>query len=266
VIDDDGAAGGQIDLAGIGGFDLMLNLEAGEEGNIILVTLDPIDVVGHDRAHEGFGLLENFVRIDEQFADVRLEVIPDGPDHQTAFQIDEEGAGLLGSSAFYGAPQLQQVVQVPLQLFRAAADGGGTGDQAHALGGFQLIHDVPQFGPFVPFHATGNAAAPGIVGHQHQVTASQGNEGGKGCALIATFIFFNLNNDFLAFLQGFLDGGLAGFHAGLEVGAGNFLEREKTVSFLAVIDKSGLETRFDAGNDTLVNIAFALFLGGRFNV
>ena len=47
VIDDDGAAGGQIDLAGIGGFDLMLNLEAGEEGNIILVTLDPIDVVGH---------------------------------------------------------------------------------------------------------------------------------------------------------------------------------------------------------------------------
>ena len=81
--------------------------------------------------HEGFGLLENFVRIDEQFADVRLEVIPDGPDHQTAFQIDEEGAGLLGSSAFYGAPQLQQVVQVPLQLFRAAADGGGTGDQAH---------------------------------------------------------------------------------------------------------------------------------------
>ena len=34
----------------------------------------------------------------------------------------------------------------------------------------------------------------------------------------------------------------------------------------AVIDKRSFETGLDAGNDTLVDVALALFLGGRFNV
>ena len=34
----------------------------------------------------------------------------------------------------------------------------------------------------------------------------------------------------------------------------------------AVVDEAGFETGFDAGDDGLVDVALALFLGGRFNV
>ena len=58
----------------------------------------------------------------------------------------------------------------------------------------------------------------------------------------------------------------ASFRARLEKGTGNFLERKKTMPIGTVIDEAGFERRFDAGDDTLVNIALALFLGGGFNV
>ena len=34
----------------------------------------------------------------------------------------------------------------------------------------------------------------------------------------------------------------------------------------AVVDEAGLEAGLDAGDDALVDVALALFLGGRFNV
>ena len=70
----------------------------------------------------------------------------------------------------------------------------------------------------------------------------------------------------MAFAQRLFDGGLAHIDAGFKVGAGDFLERQKAVAFGTVIDKGGFETGLDAGNDTLVDIAFALFLTGGFDV
>ena len=55
-------------------------------------------------------------------------------------------------------------------------------------------------------------------------------------------------------------------NAGLEVGAGYFLEGEEAVPFAAVIYEGGFEARFDAGDDTLVDIAFALLFAGGFDI
>ncbi len=168
VVDDDGAAGRQVDLAGEGGLDLVFDLEAREQRHVVAVTLDAIDVARHDSAHEGASLLVYFVGVDQDFADVRLEVVADGANDQAAFQVDQEGAGLLLGGAFDGGPQLQQVVQVPLQFFSLTADGGRAGDQAHAVRYFQLIHDFAQFGALVTVehggkrrrHAGCSASAP----------------------------------------------------------------------------------------------------------
>ncbi len=161
-----------------------------------------------------------------------------------------------------GAPQLQQVVQVPLQFFQRAADAGGAGDQAGAAGDFQLIHDFAQFLAVFAFDAARDAAATRIVGHQHQVAAGQRDVGGQCRALVAALVLFDLNDQFLAIAEDVLDARLAGIDAGLEVGAGNFLERQEAVTLGAVIDKGRFETGLDAGDDCLVDIALALFLVG----
>jgi len=38
------------------------------------------------------------------------------------------------------------------------------------------------------------------------------------------------------------------------------------VALFAIIDKARFQTRFDTGDDALVNIAFALLVTSRFNV
>ncbi len=244
----------------------MFDLETGKQRHIVVVALDAIDVARHDGAHEGLGLLEYLVGIDQDFADFRLEIVADGANDQTAFQVDQEGAVLLLGSAFDGGPQLHQVVEIPLQLFSLTADGSGTGDQAHAVGHFELVHGIAEFGTLIAINAPGNTTAARIVRHQNQVTAGEGDIGGQGGALVATLVLVDLNNEFLAFLQRFVDLGTTNLDARLEIGTGNFLERQKAMAVRAVVDEAGFETGFDAGDDRLVDVALALFLGGRFNV
>ena len=64
MVDDDGAAGGQIDLTTKGGFDLMFNLEAGEQRHVVVVTLDAVHVARHHLRHEGLRLFKNLVGVD----------------------------------------------------------------------------------------------------------------------------------------------------------------------------------------------------------
>src|SRR5574343_671613 len=266
VVDDDGANGRHVHLTGKGRLDLVFDLEAREQRHVVAVAFDAVNVARHDRAHEGAGLLVNFVGVDQDFADIRLEVVANGANDQAAFEIDQEGAALLLGGAVDGGPQLQQVVQVPLQFFGLTTDGGGTGDQAHAVGHFQLIHDFTQFGAFVTVDTTGNAAAARIVRHQHEVAAGQRNVGGQRSAHVAAFVLVDLDEQLLAFLQRFLNLGTANFGAGLEISAGNFLERQETVAIGTVINEAGFEGRFDPGDDPLVDVALALFLGGGLNV
>ena len=151
MVDDDGAAGRQVDLTGVGRFDLMLDLEAREEGHVIVITLHTVDVVRHDLAHEGLGLLEDVVGVDQDFADVRLEVIPDGADNEAAFLEDQQRTGVVFGDRINGRPQLHQVVQIPLQFFGIAANRGSTGDQAHAIRHGELGHGIAQFRAVIAF-------------------------------------------------------------------------------------------------------------------
>ena len=152
-----------------------------------------------------------------------------------------------------------------MQFFRLSTDGSGTGDKAHAARYVELVEGLAQFGAFIAVNPTGNATATRIVRHQYQIATRQRNEGGQRRALVAAFILVHLDDDFLTFLDGFADAG-TGVRAGLKIAAGNFLEGQKPVPVSAVIDKSRFQRRFDTGDDPLVNVAFALFLGGRFNV
>ena len=52
----------------------------------------------------------------------------------------------------------------------------------------------------------------------------------------------------------------------LEVGAGDFLEREETVAFFAVVDEARFKTRLNARHNALVDVGLAGFAADGFDI
>ena len=92
VVDDDRAARGQVDRAGIGRLDLMLDLKAREQRRFIAVALHTGCMFGHDMRHELLSLVVNVVGVDQDVADVIVEIVADGANHQAGFLVNQEGA------------------------------------------------------------------------------------------------------------------------------------------------------------------------------
>src|SRR5690606_36616328 len=205
VVDDDRTARRQLYGARVGGFDVVLDLEAREHRDVVAVYPDALDVVRHHHAHEGCGLFGDFVGIDQDLADFRREIVANGPDDQAGFEIDENGRGIVARGCVDGIPQLQQIGKVPLQFFDAAADAGRTGNDAHALRRIELLHGFAQLLPVFAFDPARYAAAAWIVGHEDQIAAGQRNESGERGTLVAALFFFDLDDEFLSLGQRVLD-------------------------------------------------------------
>ncbi len=258
VVNHDGAARGQLHGAGVGRFDLVFDLEAREQRGVVAVALHARSVLGHDVRHELLGLLVNVVGVDQDVTDVVAEVIANRPDHQTGLLVNQERAFAAFGRAVDGAPEFEQVIQVPLQLGGASANAGGARNDGHTVGVFQLVHVFFQLGAVFALDAARYTAAAWVVGHQHHVATGQRDEGGQGCALVAALFFFNLDQQLLAFFDHVVDARLAGRNARGKVLLGDFFERQKAVAVFAVVDKTGFQRRLNAGDDGFVNIALAL--------
>ena len=265
VVDDDGAACRQCHLAGIGGFDLVLDLEPREQRHVVLVQLHAVHRRRHHMAHELLRLLEDRFGIDQQFADVGMKVVADRANDETRLLIDQKRAGLAFRGAIDRLPELQEVVEVPLQFFERASYAGGTGDDAHPVRHFQLPDRVAQFVAIFTFDTTRDATSARIVGHQHQVAPGERDVRGEGSALVAAFVLVDLDDEFLPVLELILDAAATAVTFA-QILAGDFLERQEPVTVGAVIDETGFEAGFDAGDDCLVDVALALFLTGRFDI
>ena len=217
----------------------MFDLEAAEQRRVVAVALDLVRRLGHHVGHELLGLVVDVVGVDQDLADVGGEVVADRANDQRAFLVDQERALARLGRAVDGAPQLEHVVQVPLQLGRRAADAGGAGDQAHAFRVFELVEVFLQFLAVFALDAPAHAAAARVVGHQHQVTPGQADEGGQCRALVAALFLFHLHQQFLAFAHHVLDLGGAHVDAFAEVVARDFLERQEAVAVFAIVDETG---------------------------
>ncbi|MCY1171361.1 hypothetical protein D9M73_114690 [compost metagenome] len=265
VVDHDGAAGWQLHRAGVSRLDLVFDLETREQRCVVAVAFDAVLMLGHHVGHELLGLLVDIVGVEQDVADVAVEVIADGADHQAGFLVNQESALAALAGAFNCRPELDQVVQVPLQFWRAAANAGGARDDAGAGRVFQLVHVFLELGPVFAFNAAADATAARVVRHQHHVAACQRHKGREGGALVAAFFLLDLDHQFLTFADHVVDARLADRHAGGEVVLGDFLERQETVAVFAVVDKTGFQRRLDARDDGLVDVALALFAPFNFN-
>ncbi len=245
-----------------GGLDLALDLVAAEQRNRIGVELDLVGVVGHHLLDEGLGLLVRLLAVDEHLADVAAQVVADGADDDVVFLIDQGRRLFLGLGLLDGFPELQQVVQIPLQFLGAAADARGADDHPHALGDLQLTQGLPQFLTVVALDAPGNAPGARIVGHEHQVTAGQADERGERRPLGAAFFLVHLHQHLLAFGDDVLDHGSAAAVLRLllagEILAGDFLQRQKAVTLRAEVDEGRFQARLHPGDPGLVDARFLL--------
>ena len=266
LVDHDRAARGQADLALVGTFDLRFDLVAVEQRGGVFVELELAQVLRHHRLHEVAGLVVHFLGIDQDLADVGAQVVAQGADDQARFLVDQERGRLGQRGVGDRLPDLQQVIEVPLQFVGGAADAGGADDHAHFLGNGQRVHRFLQGGAVVTLDPARHAAGGGRVGHQHHVAAGQGDERGQGGALVAAFFLFDLHDHFLAFAQEFLQAGLVRVDAGDEVVAGDFLERQEAVALAAVFDEGGFKRGFEPDDAALVDVGLLLFLRGLLDV
>ena len=256
-VDHDRATGRQVDHALEGGFDLAFDLEAVEQRHAVFVELDLAGVLRHHLADEGQGFFLGVDAVDQYFADVLAQVVADGADDDVAFLVDQERRGAVQGRFLDGGPQLQQVVQVPLHFFAAAAQAGGAHDQAHVARYGQAVQGFAQFVALFAFDAARDATGARVVGHQYQVAAGQADEGGEGGTFVATLFLLDLNDDFLPFAEHFLDVHPA-FRGFLEVFAGDFFQRQEAVTFGTEVDESGFEAGFDAGDLAFVDVGLFL--------
>jgi len=256
-VDHDRAAGRQVDDALEGGLDLAFDLETVEQRHAVFVELDLAGVLRHHLADERQGFFLGIDAVDQHFADVLAQVVADGADDDVAFLVDQEGRGTVLGRFLDGGPQLQQVIEVPLHFFAATAKAGSAYDQAHVARYGQAVQGFTQFVALFAFDTARDATGTRVVGHQHQVAASQADEGGQGGAFVAALFLLDLDDDFLAFAQDFLDVDPA-FRGLLEVLAGDFLQRQEAVTFGAEVDEGGFEAGLDPGDLAFVDVGLFL--------
>ncbi len=152
-----------------------------------------------------------------------------------------------------------EVVEVPLQLFSGAADAGGAHDGAHAVGDLQLVHHFPHLVAVFALDAAGNATGARVVRHQHEEAAGETDERGQGSALGAALFLLDLHHELLPFLQELADVHAPALGLRAEIIAGDFLQREEAVARSAVIDETGFERGFYAGDLAFVDVGLFLF-------
>ena len=214
-----------------------------EEWNGLIVELHPLAIVRHDLINEAAGFVVGGLVVDGQFANVLAEIVPNGAQNEVVLRIEQLGCAGGFAGIKNGLPQIQQVVEVPLQFLRASADASGAYDDAHAGRDVEFRQGLAQIAAVPEGNSSRDAAGPGVGGHQHHVASRQADKGGDRCPLGATLLLFHLDDEFLPFLEQVLDLLAAALRAGLrgvEVLWGDVLQRQKAALFRAEVDECRL--------------------------
>ena len=205
-IDDQVAAGLQLDHRIIHCPQLVFRAIALEQRHGIGIGLNPPRVAGHQQLHEGLGRLVAFLALDHDFLDVAVVDVADRALDEVAVRMDQcrrnRGERLFADLV----PHAGEVIEVALDLGLGAAHPGGADDQAHALGELEVRdHFLQPLAIAGRADLAADAAAARRIRHQHCVTAREAEIGGERRALVAAFFLDDLHQQHLTALDHVLD-------------------------------------------------------------
>ena len=250
------------------GFDLAFDLKPAEQRHLAFVSAHSAGAFRHHLRDEVLRLPIHVLIVDENLADILAEVVADRPDDDVAFLIDEKRSDAFFHRRLYRPPQLEQVVEIPLELFRGFPDTGGAHDESHPRRNFECTQRLAQFGPILTLDAPRDPARPRVVGHQDEIAPGKARKRGECGALPAALLLLDLNEQFQPFGQGVLDRRrLAGLgHLVGVVLACDLLERQEAVPLRAIVDERGLQALLHPRDLRLVDTRLALTAPGNFDV
>jgi hypothetical protein len=172
------------------------------------------------------------------FANVLTQVVAESTNDDVTFLVNQERGRAAVSSLLDSFPVFQAEAQIPLQRFGRFTHASSADNQAHAVWQFKTGQRLFQLGAIITFDTARDTPSTWVVWHQHQVAASQTNKGGQRGAFVTTLLFIDLNDNFLTFTQNVFDVRAAmGVIVGREIFAGNFFQREETVTLSTVVNK-----------------------------
>ena len=268
MVDHDAPARGQADRVGERGLYLALDLETAEQGHAALVTTHPARALRHHLGDEVPGLPVHRFVVDQDLAHVLAEIVADRTDDDVAFLVDEERRRALVRRGLDRSPQLEQIVQVPLQPLLRPPDPGRAYDEPHARGHLEGAQRLAQRRPLFALDAARDPPRPGIVGHEDEIAAGKARERGECGALPAALLLLHLYEKLHPLRKGVLDGrGLArpGLLPGVVL-ARDLLERQEAVPLRAVVHERGFQAGLDPRDLRLVDARLALAARGDFDV
>ena len=153
-VDNDRTAGRQANFTLEGGFDLRFDLVVAEQRDFTAVQFD---FAAEIRTAQGsdvlFGQIENFWIVDQDFADVRAQIVAECTYDDVAFLMDQEGRSAAFSGFFNRFPVLQAEREIPLQCIGRFANACGTNNQTHAIRELQRRKRFFQFSAVITFDA-----------------------------------------------------------------------------------------------------------------
>ena len=250
------------------GLDLTFDLETAEQRHPAFITVHPACALRHHLSDEVLGLLIHIRIIDEDLVHVLAEIVTDCADDDVAFLVDEKRSRPLVHRCLDRAPQLEQVVEIPLQLFLRLSDPRRTHDKPHTYRNFEGAQRLAQLCPILALDASRDPARPRIVGHEDEITSGKAWKSGKRGSLLAALLLLHLHEKLQPFRKSILDGhGLTGI--GLLLGvvlACDLLERQEAVPLRPVVDERGFEAGLDPCDLRLVDARFALAARGDLDV
>ncbi len=206
LVDDEIAAGFQLDGRGVDGIELLLDRFGHEKRVFLFPLLNLLGLARHDELGEILRFAIGLFTMNKDLLDILVEHVAHCPVDETALGIDQHrsfGCQCLLDNVF---PKLGKIFIVTLDLGLGALGACGPHDQAHAVRHIQLGDDGFQALAVCAIDdLAGNAASARRVRHQDRVATGEGEIGGQGCALVATFFLDDLDKHHLTATNDFLD-------------------------------------------------------------
>jgi hypothetical protein len=277
-VDDDIAAGFEVDLAREGGFELARDIEAIEDGLGFGVEFDFIDGAFGDTADHIADAVMFGVAVDDDAFDVFGEEIADGAFDEVGFAEDAGGIGLFGDAFLDFAPFFEEESEVTDEVTFLLIFADGADDDAHAIGDGEFAEDFFEADTFfVVLDFAGDAALVGVR-EEDEVTAGESEVSGDAGSFIADGSFGDLDDDIAAWRveawdialgdAGFIASVLAAideFDAAIEAIGDDIPVMEEGIFFEADIDEGGFEAVLEVFDAAFEDATDEAFVAGAFD-